>query len=216
MAFKYKNSLLIISLILNVLFIAVALMYVIKHKESLTQKFVWSFNTETLIMFGDSHTANGNWNDLLGRCDVLKLGYSGFTSGQLEFTMKHKIIKRNASYCFIQCGGNDLNKKDYNPKQIMVNIGLMINYLKANDITPVLQSLFQRPDQQYNLTIDSLNADLKQLALSNNIDFIDVNKHLNMNNSIGEHVMPDKIHLNQQGYEIWGMVVKEYLRENGI
>jgi lysophospholipase L1-like esterase len=167
-------------------------------------------------MFGDSHTANGNWNDLLGRCDVLKLGYSGFTSGQLEFTMKHKIIKRNTSFCFIQCGGNDLNKKDYSPKQMMVNIGLMINYLKANDITPVLQSLFHRPDDRYNLTIDSLNMEIEELAKIHSIDYIDVNQWLNWDNNIGDHVISDKIHLNPEGYEIWGRVIKEYLREKGI
>lgn len=213
---KFKNSLLIISLILNVVFVAIVLVYVIKNKENITQKFVWKFNTETLIMFGDSHTARGNWNDLLDRCDVLKMGYSGFTSGQLEFMMKQYIVDRNASYCFIQCGGNDLNNAHFDPNKMMNNIASIFNYLKANNITPVLQSLFHRPDLEYNLTIDSLNLELKQLALKNNMDFIDVNPYLDDNNNIDEHLVSDKVHLNRKGYEIWGMVIKDYLMEKGI
>ena len=213
---KFKNSLLIISLIKNMIFIALVFIYVIKNKESLTQKFVWKFNTETLIMLGDSHTARGNWNDLLDRCDVLKMGYSGFTSDQMKIIMKQQIVDRNASWCFIQCGGNDLNQVDYNPEQMMNNIASMINYLKTNNITPVLQSLFHRPNKEYNLTIDSLNMGLEQLAHANNIDFIDVNKQLDSNNNIGEHVVYDKVHLNQNGYEIWGRVIKEYLNEKDI
>ena len=213
---KFKNSLLIVSLLLNVIFIVLVFIYVSRNKESLTQKFVGQFNTETLIMFGDSHIANGNWNELLGRCDVLKIGYGGFTSDQLKIIMKQQITDRNASYCFIQCGGNDLGQKEYDPNRMIENIDWMINYLKENEIVPVLQSLFHRPNHNYNLTIDSLNVGLKQLALNNEIDFIDVNPYLDENNNISEHVLSDKIHLNQNGYKIWGKVIKDYLREKGI
>lgn len=216
MSTNFKKLLLISSLILNVVFIAIALSYVIKNKESLTQKFLWKFNTETIIMFGDSHTANGQWNKLLNRCDVLNLGFSGFTSDQLKFTMKQYIVERNAQWCFIQCGGNDLNNVNFNPILMRDNIQIMIDYLKSNNIEPVLQSLFHRPDQEYNLTIDSLNTGLENLAKANHIDFIDVNKQLDVNKNIGEHVLFDNIHLNNKGYEIWGQVLKEYLMEKGI
>lgn len=213
---KFKNSLLIFSLILNVMFIVLVFIYVARNKESLTQKFIWKFNTETLIMFGDSHTARGNWNDLFDRRDVLKVGYSGFTSGQLEFMMKQYIVDRNASYCFVQCGGNDLNKAHFDPKQMNSNINSIIKYLKAEKITPVLQSLFHRPDPNYNITIDSLNMGLWQLAQDHGIDFIDVNPFLDKNNNIGEHIESDKVHLNEQGYKIWAGVVQKYLMEKGI
>ncbi len=213
---KFKNSLLFISLILNVMFIVLVFIYIARNKESLTQKFVWKFNTETLIMFGDSHTARGNWNDLLDRRDVLKVGYSGFTSGQLEFMMKQYIVDRNASYCFIQCGGNDLSKAHFDSGKMMSNITSMINYLQAENITPVLQSLFHRPDPNYNLTIDSLNMGLQQLARDHGIDFIDVNPYLDEKNNIGELLEIDKVHLNEQGYKIWGIVVQAYIDENSI
>ena len=213
---KFKNSLLIFSLILNVIFVVLVIIYVVRNKDSLTQKFVWRFNTETIIMFGDSHTANGNWNELLNRCDVLNMGFSGYTSGQIEYLMKQYVIDRNASYCFIQCGGNDLSKKNFDSNQMKENIDQMIIYLKEKEITPVLQSLFHRPDVEYNLTIDSLNVGLKQLALQNEIDFLDVNPYLDENNNIGAHVLFDNIHLNQKGYEIWGNLLREYLNEKGI
>lgn len=216
MAPKFKNTLLFISLILNVIFLVLVIIYVVRNKDSLTQKFVWRFNTETMIMLGDSHTSNGNWNDLLNRCDVLNMGYSGFTSGQIDYMMKQNIVNRNASYCFIQCGGNDLNRAEFNSKIMMNNIAAMIHYLKDENITPVLQSLFHRPDLEYNLTIDSLNVGLKQLALQNDIDFIDLNPYLDENNNIIEHMLPDNIHLNQKGYEIWGSILCEYLNEKGI
>lgn len=209
---KYKNNLLIISLILNLIFIAFVFMYVIRNKESLIQKFIWRFDTEKVIMFGDSHTARGNWNELLNRCDVLNLGFSGFTSGQLEFMMKQYIINRQATYCLIQCGGNDLNRSHFDQDEMNNNIISMIQYLKANNITPVLQSLFHRPNAEYNIMIDSLNNGLEQIAKTNQVDFIDVNPYLD-NNNIEKHVESDNIHLNKKGYEIWGELVKTYLIE---
>lgn len=213
---KFKNKLLIISLILNVLLITLASAYIIKNSKGFRQKYLKKFNKEKLIMFGDSHTNRGDWNELLDRNDVLKFGFGGFSSSQLEYIMKQVVIDRNASYCFIQGGGNDIAQPGFSPGRVKDNLESMIIYLKSNNIKPVLQSLFHRPDPEYNLIIDSLNAELKQLALSNNIDFIDVNKHLDANNSIGDHVMPDNIHLNQKGYEIWGRVIKDYLEEKGI
>ncbi len=213
---KFKNRFLIFSLILNVIFVALVFVYVIKNKEGLTQKFIWRFNTEKVIMFGDSHTARGNWNKLLDRCDVLNVGFSGFTSGQLNFMMKQYIVDRNATYCFIQCGGNDLNKAHFEADSMNNNIESMIQYFKANNITPVLQSLFHRSDPQYNFMIDSLNLGLQRLAQANNIEFIDLNIYLDENNNMEEHLVSDKIHLNQKGYEIWGRVLNEYLRENDV
>lgn len=216
MAPRFSNKLFVISLIINVIFIVLIFIYVSRNKESLTQKFVWRFNTETLIMFGDSHTANGTWNKILDRCDVLTVGYGGLTSDQLKIVMQQEIVDRNASYCFIQCGGNDLGQPDFNPNRMMDNLEWMINYLKDQNIEPVLQSLFHRPNQIYNLKIDSLNIELNHLASRNNVDFINVNLMLNENNNIQEHVLYDKIHLNERGYEIWGRVVQDYLLEIDI
>lgn len=185
--------------------------YVSRNKESLTQKFVWQFNTETLIMFGDSHTANGSWNNLLNRCDVLTVGYGGLTSGQLKIVMQQEIMDRNASYCFIQCGGNDLSQPDFNHNEMMKNLEWMINYLKDRNIQPVLQSLFHRPNKDYNHRVDSLNVVLQELAIKNDVDFINVNLFLDGNNNISEHVVFDNIHLNEKGYKIWGTAIKGYL-----
>lgn len=216
MAPKYNKSLLIISLVLNVIFIVLVFVYVSKNKESLTQKFIWKFNTETLIMFGDSHTANGPWNKILNRCDVLTVAYGGLTSDQLKNVMEEKIVNRNATWCFIQCGGNDLSKKDFDPNRMMENLEWMINYSRTQSIEPVLQSLFHRPNKTYNLKIDSLNTGLQQLALDNQVDFIDLNPFLDENNNISENLMYDNIHLNDKGYEIWGRVVQDYLNEKDI
>lgn len=213
---KFKNRLLVISLVLNVMFVAGIAFYVIKNTRGFNQKYLERFKKERLIMFGDSHTNRGDWSALLNRRDVLKMGYGGFTSDQLDFIMRRNLVDRNASYCFIQGGGNDLSKNRLCSDQIISNLQSMVTYLKSNNITPVLQSLFSRPDDAYNQIIDSLNVEIETLAKNNSIDYIDVNELLNKDGAIGDYIMPDNIHLNGKGYEIWGKAIRDYLREKGI
>jgi lysophospholipase L1-like esterase len=213
---KKIKILLVFSLILNAFFIAVAIIYYINNKESVIQKATWKFKTESVIVFGDSHTARGNWNQLLDRKDIFKVGYSGFTSGQLVEIMQQYLIGRPASVCFIQCGGNDLNRPDFREERMLRNLEIMIQYLQNENISPVLQSLFHRPDADYNQKIDSLNLRIENLAGQYNIAYINVNRLLNPNNNIQDHLESDSIHLNKKGYEIWGSVISNYLHESGI
>ncbi|MCD4731151.1 MAG: hypothetical protein K8R74_11145 [Bacteroidales bacterium] len=213
---KLKNRLLILSLVLNVLFVTGASFYIIKNTKGFNQKYLMRFKKEKLIMFGDSHTNRGDWSELLSRRDVLKMGYGGFATNHLVYIMRRAIVDRNASFCFVQGGGNDISNNRLCSDQLISNLESIVNYLKSNNITPVLQSLFHRPDDSYNRIIDSLNINIEQLAKNNSIDYIDVNRRLINNDKIENYLLPDKIHLNQKGYEIWGMVIKEYLREKGI
>ncbi|PJA96081.1 MAG: hypothetical protein CO129_08390, partial [Ignavibacteriales bacterium CG_4_9_14_3_um_filter_34_10] len=60
-----------------------------------------------IIMFGNSITHGGNWNELLGRKNVVERGIpSDNTEGMLNRI--NTIIKLNPKICFILAGVNDI------------------------------------------------------------------------------------------------------------
>ena len=130
---KLKNRLLILSLVLNVLFLTGASFYIIKNTKGFNQKYLMRFKKEQLIMFGDSHTNRGDWSELLGRRDVLKMGYGGFATNHLEYIMRRVVVDRNASHCFVQGGGNDIS----NNRKHALNLRLIIDCSVKKSIIPL-------------------------------------------------------------------------------
>ena len=163
-------------------------------------------------MFGDSHTANANWTSLLSGYSVISLGFSGMTSDQLKNLMMIKVLPLKPQFCFIQGGGNDINSRCYDKKIVVANIQEMIDSLQSYSIQPVIQSLFNRyNDQDYNQQVDSINVLLQQLAKNEGIDFLNINENLVDGNGLKKILTLDGIHLNDEGYSIWANQMQEYL-----
>jgi len=212
-----KNRLLFLSVILNIIMLFVFFWYAITHREEIVQKIVNIRDSATVIMFGDSHTANGKWSVLLSRFDVLRVGYGGFTSDQLKGILIKKVLNHEAKICFIQCGGNDINSKCFSRIDIKKNFVEIIDSLKSHNITPVVQSLFYRyNNSEYNMVVDSLNNLLYHLAAIKNVNYLDINKNISDNKELRKELTTDNIHLNKEGYRIWSDEVKKYLSNKGI
>ena len=200
------------SVAVNILLILMFLIYAANHREAIIQKIIKYRNNATVIMFGDSHTARVDWCLLLNRYDVLKMGYGAFTSEQLLNKLKGNLNDYAAEYCFIQCGGNDINSRCYSRELTIKNIETIIDEIKSQNITPVVQSLFHRyNDPKYNAEVDSLNILLTQLASEEMIDFLNINMSLTANHDLKNNFGKDRIHLSENSYKIWAGIIREYL-----
>jgi len=190
------------------------IIYATNHRKEIIQKTIRYRNNATLIMFGDSHTARGDWCFLLNRYDVLNNGYSSYTSEQLLNILRTTLNEYNVEYCFVQCGGNDINSWCYDRENTLKNLTFMVEEIIAQDITPVIQSLIYRcHDPNYNSKVDSLNILLARLASERKVAFIDINKDLTANKGSKYNFGKDNIHLSKSGYKIWAGMVKDYLEE---
>ena len=61
-----------------------------------------------------------------------------------------------------------------------------------------------------------VNEKIKGLADSKNIHFLDIsNKFLNKDGKLPKDIMPDALHPNARGYEIWASSIEEKICEIG-
>jgi alpha-glucosidase len=176
------------------------------------QKIILAKGNPELVMFGDSHTANGRWLTLLSRTKVITVGFSGFTSDQLKNMLMIKVLPLKPEFCFIQCGGNDIASRCFDEQILVANVREMVDSLQRHHIRPVVQSLFCRHnDPDYNQHVDSINGLLRQFTKESNIPFLDINSSLIDRNGLKKELTIDNIHLNEKGYAIWSDLIKKHL-----
>lgn len=187
-----------------------------------------------IVMLGNSLTHGANWNELLGRPNVVSRGIpSDILEGFLH--RMDYIYKLNPKICFIMGGVNDIYS--WIPLEtIFQNYIRVINGLKARNIRVVIQSTLHtgpnwgkewietnRPDlnvREYNAErnnqISELNRMLASYAKQNKIDFIDLNTNMSSFNFLKSHLTWDGTHLNANGYKIWSKAVDNLLKKYGL
>lgn len=180
-----------------------------------------------IVMFGNSITHGGNWNELLGRSNVVERGIpSDNTEGMLNRI--NSIIKLSPKICFILAGVNDIYS-GLPVEYIFSNYIKILEELRKKKIIPVIQSCIYAgkdwgknwnlsPEFNYskNLEIEKLNNLLKDYAAKNNIDFIDLNSKLSNNKFLLPEMTYDNLHLNHKGYKLWVSEVEKILIKYGL
>lgn len=218
-----KNRLLLASLILNILFVFAGIIIIAHEKDKINEKLSTRFpkvfrGNRKIVLYGNSLTFMGNWNNYLDRNDLKNSGLIGYTTSHLALLINESVIRYKPEVCFIEGGINDIRTgiplaRTYN------NFSAIVDTLLSKDIIPVLQStLFVRlPDDEVtNMKIDSLNKFLKVISVSHNITFIDLNILLSEGNRIKKEYTTDGIHLNKEAYKIWARKIKSVLVANKI
>lgn len=187
-----------------------------------------------IVMLGDSRTDGVNWNELLGRPNIVSRGIpSDVTEGFLA-RMEY-VYNLEPKYCIVQGGLNDI----YNwtaVEKIYQNYVRIISGLRSKEIKPILQSVIyagkiwgkdylvrtnsklkaEDVNKERNQEIEKLNRMLKSYAKRNNIIYIDLNADMSFRGFLKDELTHDGVHLNARGYKIWGRKIDEVLTELGL
>ncbi len=205
-----------ISIILNIILLTGIFMGAYRIREHLYQKWINYKGEASMVMFGDSHVARGNWNFTIKDQTVLKLGHSGFTSSQL-LGLLPQAFKYKPERVFILCGGNDIGDRHFSTKNTLNNFRLMADTLKTHGIEPVFQKLlYGHNHTRRNNIIDSINIGLENFCKERNIDIIDIGKEMHDSTGLKLSLTVDNIHLNKQRYKLWSKAISEYLETKKI
>jgi lysophospholipase L1-like esterase/Na+-transporting methylmalonyl-CoA/oxaloacetate decarboxylase gamma subunit len=180
-----------------------------KRSERIMQQ---SPKTVSIVMLGNSITENGgDWNDRLGRSDILNSGQGGYTTGQMIWLLNSCVLKARPRYCFTLAGINDISL-GVPVERIFQNYQTIIDTLLANDIQPVIQStLFQTGNLSGNRKVSYLNYLLKDYCIGKNIAFIDLNHFMSDTNGLIPEYTTDGTHLSERGYDIWTEKLKQVI-----
>jgi lysophospholipase L1-like esterase len=172
---------------------------------------------KNIVMFGNSITNQGKWEEVLGRPDVLNWGIPGYTTGQLIWTIKNALHDHpGTKIWFLEGGINDISL-GVPVKRIFKNYIIIVDSLQRNKIIPIVQStILKNAAKADNKQVSKLNKLVKNYCLKNKIEYIDLNAFLSRDGELIKELTTDGCHLQPDAYKPWAAVVKKILAKYGI
>ncbi|ACT95597.1 SGNH/GDSL hydrolase family protein [Dyadobacter fermentans] len=211
-----KQRLLGFSLALNAVLIATFLIFGFIYRDKIAQRFVRMKGNPTIVMYGNSITAQGKWVELLGRTDVMNNALPGQATYHFLQLIRSHVIDLHPKVCFIKGGINDITV-GVSQEKIQANFRTMLEMLMQNGITPVVTlTVYEQHDPSSKREVDALNAFLVSFCTQNHITSIDLNQYISDSTGLRAEYAVDKTHLNAKAYEIWAREISRVLKEKGI
>jgi len=204
---------LIISLILNGIFISIIVTFSVEFNKEIRQR-ITNKTKCNIVMYGNSLTYKGDWQKLLFRFDVRNEGQDGFTTDELKNVLQQHVISHQPKTCFLEGGINDIFQQIPLPV-IEANYTYMVDTLLKHGIEPVVQSTLyvdSVPESVTNQKVDSFNIILRQMCAERGVKYLNLNSLLSKNKRLKTEINTDDIHLNKKGYLLWRELVKEVLK----
>jgi alpha-glucosidase len=171
---------------------------------------------KSIVMIGDSITHQGNWEQLLGRNDVVNWGIPGYTTGQLAWTFEDVLREHpHVKIVFLQGGINDLTL-GVPPDRVFTNYVKTIAWWRAHGVIPVVQSVILKTDEPgTNATIIALDSHLHAYCESYHVEFLELNTVLSSGGHLKPELSTDGTHLQAAAYPLWSGLVKACLARLG-
>jgi lysophospholipase L1-like esterase len=172
-----------------------------------------------VVMLGNSLTYNANWNELLGRKNIVNRGIiSDVTEGYLH--RLQYVYQLQPRICFIEGGVNDVFA-NLSADEAFRNITAIVDTLRSHGIIPVIQStLFVAPNwkraAESNPEVARLDRLLADYCSRQKIEYLDINSVLIKNGFLKDELTCDGVHLNAAGYRLWVPEVERILIKYGL
>ena len=153
--------------------------------------------------------------------NVMNLGYSGDrTEHTLWMTGDSKLLDNvNPKMVVVMIGTNNIGHKKAGVEATAAGIELIIKNIrsKAPDAKIVLFAIFPRSpkaNHPYRKQIADINKIICKLADNKDVFFCDItDKLLEKDGSLSPTVMPDYLHPNDNGYEVWAQAIMPYVEK---
>jgi lysophospholipase L1-like esterase len=210
------KRLLILSIILNTLLIGVGIIFSYVYRDKILQRFVSLKGNPTIVMYGNSITAQGKWVELLGRTDVMNNALPGMSTYHFLQLVQTHVIDLHPKICFIKGGINDITV-GVSQEKLQANYLAILEKLLQNHIEPVVTlTLYEQNDPYSKREVDELNHFLVKFCENHNLTYIDLNHFISDSTGLKADFSVDKTHLNKKAYRIWAREISEVLKQKGI
>jgi lysophospholipase L1-like esterase len=170
--------------------------------------------TAAVVMFGDSLMAAVLWNEILNRCDLANRGIGQDTTAGMVARLPG-IVALRPKVCFILGGSNDVEKLV--ARELTVgNLQAICRLLIKENIDPILHTVpyvtASYPNPSLNAVLADLNLMIQQMAASERVHVIDLNRKLAPNAFLEDkYALFDGVHLNAQAYLVWKGLIEAVL-----
>lgn len=192
-----------------------------RHKQKLEEVKQGDFE---LVFIGDSIThyfdRPGNfgasvWEKYYKHRKAFNLGFGGNQTQKVIWRLQNGQIKGlNPKLCVLMIGTNNTAIGKHSAKETFLGIKHILYILKRRlpNSKVLVLSIFPRgldENDPFRIINEKVNAMLPTLADQKNIFHLDINKSfLDENGKLSHGVMPDLLHPNTKGYQIWARAME--------
>jgi lysophospholipase L1-like esterase len=181
---------------------------------------IWSHEGLTIVMFGDSLTAGGQWKQLKPGAKIYNMGVPGDTTLGLRSRVDEALEKK-PDLIFLQIGINDLGQ-GRNAREIVEQSALIWQEIGEKapwvelfvcSLIPVRESYFSKlPHKLKNSYIREVNRQLLEAARKQDVTFIDLFfPLLGADLELPAALTFDGVHLQAPAYDVWLKAIRPFL-----
>ncbi len=190
-----------------------------RHEEKLKEKE--AMKQVDLLMIGDSIThgweggGKKTWDKYYGHRHALNLGFSGDRTEHVLWRLQHGAVQGIApKLAVIMIGTNNTGHRQDKPEHIARGIKAILDELakQSPETKCLVLAIFPRgadPSDPLRQINDATNHLIKEYADGKRVFFLDINEKLTESDgTLSTSIMPDLLHPNEKGYEIWAAAVE--------
>ena len=168
-------------------------------------------SSTSIVLLGDSITAEGPWEELFPDLPVVNEGHSGFTTEQLV-PIAERVARADPAAVIVLTGTNDI--RDGHPAAwTRERLATLLDRLASGtDATVVVQTILPRSDAADE--VRRANAAIRDEATGRGLRLVDL--HPEFDDGTGglrDTETSDGLHLTRAGYDRWAEVLAPVLRD---
>ena len=193
-----------------------------RHEEKLKQ--LSEMDKVDLLMIGDSitHGWEGKgktvWEKYYAKRNAFNIGFSGDRTEQVLWRFNHgEIDGISPKAAVVMIGTNNTGHRQDPADETAAGIEAIVDQLgkKLPNTKVLLLAIFPRgasADDKLRQLNDAINERISKLADNQRVFYLDVaDKFLEDDGTLPKSIMPDLLHPNEQGYEIWAQAMEPLL-----
>lgn len=193
-----------------------------RHEQKLEE--IKTHKDVQLIFIGDSITQGWEkdgfnvWNHNYAKYNAVALGFGGDRTENVLWRLLHgEVDGLNPKVAVLMFGTNNTGHRQEKPELTAAGIKRDIEELQKRlpNTKILLLAIFPRdekPDGEARKLNKDINAIISTFADNKKVFFLDINQSfLDANGVLSKDIMPDLLHPNERGYEIWAKAMEPSL-----
>lgn len=193
-----------------------------RHLQKLDE--VKAHKNAQIVFIGDSITQGWEkdgfnvWNHNYKKYNAIALGFGGDQTENILWRLQNgEVDGLNPKVAVLMFGTNNTGHRHEDPKITAMGIKRNIDELQQRlpNTKILLLAIFPRDEEldgELRQLNNSVNTIISDLADNKKIFFLNINKSfLDANGVLSKNIMPDFLHPNEQGYELWQKAMEPML-----
>lgn len=183
-------------------------------------------NKWDLVMIGDSITDSWDgagkevWEEFYASRNTGNLGISGDETQHVVYRIENGNLKgQSPKLAIVMIGTNNLGNAKHEPSDVAEGIEAVVGSIQnaTPDTQILLLAMFPRgqaSDDPYRAQIAEVNKQISELADWESVHYMDIGHvFLEEDGSLSKKIMPDFLHLTEEGYKRWAEAIEPKVAE---